>query len=465
MGTPAAIPEPFHAALFKKVSSHPHARPGTARRIPGLEQCQIETPLEWVRLVWRLVNEQRANAGSVVDFGAGDGRFGLYGNYESYTGYEIDRSKPRCKGFPSHAKIVHADAATAHEQWDTAVGNPPYARNQDLDASWRDEVQRRILEETGRKVHGLQNLYQYFLWLAIMRTTDDGLVALIVPQEWVSRPSAQPLRAHIRDNNWAVRVYRLPDTRDLFSNEVKTTASITIIDKRTERHSVVHYNIGKDRMITEASGPTRSGGEVLPYVRHRGAVYANRGFSPGSQAIFCLTEDERKASGITKWDVVKCVTTLRHIPRSVETLSDDVFREHYIDAGEKCWLIKADSATPRKPIMDWFAAAPESVKQNSTCSLRKVWHQYTTPAAPDILYAAGFRGDRPKIVENPVGARNVGSVHGIFRAGESTRSLVRYLRRFDFGDVIVPHAHGLMKVEVRQMNGVLNEYHTARGGR
>jgi hypothetical protein len=41
-----------------------------------------------------------------------------------------------------------------------------------------------------------------------MKTRPDGLVALILPYEWVSRPSARAIREYIDDNGWSVSVFR-----------------------------------------------------------------------------------------------------------------------------------------------------------------------------------------------------------------------------------------------------------------
>ena len=55
------------------------------------------------------------------------------------------------------------------------------------------------------------NLYVYFLFLALLKSRDDGLVSILVPYEWVSRPSSRPLRSFIVDHKWNVDTYRFTE--------------------------------------------------------------------------------------------------------------------------------------------------------------------------------------------------------------------------------------------------------------
>ena len=56
-----------------------------------LERCQVDTPATVVAATWKHVRRLRpGGVGTVLDLGAGDGRFAQQGVYESYVGYEID---------------------------------------------------------------------------------------------------------------------------------------------------------------------------------------------------------------------------------------------------------------------------------------------------------------------------------------------------------------------------------------
>src|SRR5438093_743317 len=83
-----------------------------------------------------------------------------------------------------------------------------------------------------------------FLWLGFMKTSGQGMIALVIPYEWVSRPSAEPIRSFIQGKRWDVDVYRLHEP--VFDG-VLTTASITIIDKRGNSSAWSYYDISRDR--------------------------------------------------------------------------------------------------------------------------------------------------------------------------------------------------------------------------
>src|SRR5262249_39421681 len=105
----------------------------------------------------------------------------------SYVGFEIDPRRSRAASLPRRAAIRNECAFSAElGQFELAVGNPPFVRNQDLPPGWREIAAARVHQRTGVDVSGLANAWQYFAFLAIGATRDDGLVALVLPYEWVS---------------------------------------------------------------------------------------------------------------------------------------------------------------------------------------------------------------------------------------------------------------------------------------
>jgi hypothetical protein len=78
---------------------------------------------------------------------------------------------------------------------------------------------------------------------------------------------------------------------------------------------------------------------------------------------------------------------------------------------------------------------------------------------PRILFSSGFTEFGPKIVLNAVGARAVGGVLGIHSNRKiPVRRLQEYLLKMNFEKRVVAHARKLKKVEVKQLNAVLNEF-------
>ena len=74
------------------------------------------------------------------------------------------------------------------------------------------------------------------------------------------------------------------------------------------------------------------------------------------------------------------------------------------------------------------------------------------PERPSVLIATGFRGLRPKVVENAAAVVAVGAVEGIYGlSSKASRKLVQELSTADLADRIVSHSKGLRKLEIGQL--------------
>lgn len=437
---------------------------GTAEHVGlYLDKCQVDTPNSVIELTWQQVLERRTVVGKVVDFGAGDGRFSIGGKYSKYIGYEIDTSRARGKSLPAGAQIKPVCAFSEEiSDADVCLGNPPYVRNQDLPRGWRERAAKTIEQRGGVRISGLANAWQYFFMLSLLSTGPRGLVALVIPYEWVSRPSAKAIRDYIHEQRWAVSVYRLSDAT---FERVLTTSSLTIVDKTSLTGTWEFFSQRKHGF--EGCGISGRSQKVLAYSkrdRKSGQTFASRGLSPGSQRIFTLTESERVRLGLKVGeDVVPCVTTLRHLPTAVASLTERSFKKHYVHARQKCWLVNTSRRTLSTRLTQYLEAVPEVQYQNWTCLSRNEWWRFRMPPVPDILVASGFRNDHTKVVRNEFGARAVGGVYGIYNVPSGDRSrITRQLRETRLGGRVVPHSNGFHKIEVAQVNTILKSLSKGR---
>lgn len=421
-----------------------------------LARCQVDTPRDLVAQVWARVMERRQKIDSVLDFGAGDGRFARGGTYKTYRGYEVDPKRWGAAHLPWNAKLIHGCAFKGRpEPASLCIGNPPYVRNQDLPDGWRLRAAKVVQRKTGVQVSGLANAWQYFFFLALASTRIDGLVALVLPYEWVSRPSSKAVREYIKNRGWHATVYRLPERS--FSR-VLTTASITLIDK-SGRDGEWSYYDAAGKNIRRIRFPSSDRANVLAYESRRSSEYtvrACRGLSPGTQKVFVLTESERAELGLRIGrDVVRCVTSLRSLPTTCFTLTEAAFRKYYRDAGRRCWLISC-AREPSFELRAYLDSVPTSKRSTATCRGRDVWWKFTMPSAPQVLLASGFRGKNTKAVTNPIKALAVGSVCGIH--GLSAAAAVetaRGIRGTEIASKVVAHSNGLRKLEINQVNTLL----------
>lgn len=438
--------------------SDPNSKHKVVAGKKGIEGCQVQTPMDVVELVWHIVQRYRRSTKKVIDFGAGDAIFSTIGNFEEYIGVEIDSNRFPDKKMPFNVKLIHDCVLNVNDEYDLCIGNPPYVRHHDIDPEWKKKAINLIKVETNIKVNELSNLFSYFIWLSLLRTKSNGLIALIVPYEWVSRPSFNHLRNFINKNRWKVDIYRFKDSSKIFP-KVLTTASLTIIDKSKNNGIWNYFEIEDNFNIRNQKGITGTGKNVLPYVPG-GAIRARRGFSPGTQKVFTLTEKDRIKHSIKSYEVIPCVTTFRMFPSDIELLDESSFKKYFVDAGLKCWLLKTEGDLSNT-VSQYLECAPESEKMRSTCKEREVWYRYKFPLIPSILYSSGFVRFGPKFVINQIKAIGLSSVHGIISENGffNAHELISYLRDFDFESQIVPHAHTLKKVEVNQMNWVITHFY------
>lgn len=425
-----------------------------------LQRCQVETPDELVQATWRHIHESRPDVGKVVDFGAGNGRFSRHGRYREYIGYEIDSSMYQGAQLSDRARLINQCAFSEKViDADLCIGNPPFVRNQDLPPGWRQHASKVLYQRTGITISGLANAWQYFYFLSLVSLQDSGLCALIIPYEWVSRPSAKAIRDYIRDNHWNVNVYRLIDAR--FSS-VLTTSSITIVDKARHSSQWRYFEETAEGIYSPLLSPSGGSSGVIPYQRRNGirlnAPRAKRGLSPGTQKVLTLTEGQRVRAGLQiDRDVVPCVTSLRHIPNNIKDLDNQNFKTLYRTPNQKCWLIRTDT-TPSPALQAYLAAVPEDCYQTSTCLERIPWWKFVMPGIPDVLVSMSFKERFPKTVRNSSGVRAVGGVYGIYNLLPSqVEQIVSGPETLDITDGIVAHSNGLRKIEIGQLNTLLSQ--------
>lgn len=434
----------------------------TPRTYYELSNSQVSTPRSVVSLFWNTVRQYRPQLQRVLDLGAGDARFAHGGHFTEYVGVEIDPAAARDVQLRAPSRIELGCAFRFDETgFDACIGNPPYVRHHDIESPWKEETAARLSKELGFTfdLHG--NLFLYFIALGLLKTNDDGLVAMVVPFEWVSRPSSSGLRDLIAERKWNLSVYRFQES--IFDG-VLTTACITIIDKAARRGEWKYFDVSRELQVTNRKGISGTGNEILGH-SDRGEVWARRGISPGSQDIFTLTEGQRTHYGLTMDDVEPCVTTLRHVPKALRQLNWRAFQNHFVNEGKPCWLIRSNEEAISKRLRAYLDSVPESTRNTYTCLNQDPWYHYEASLIPALLVHSGFTTHGPKVLINSVGAHAVGSVAGIHSDGKlKVKDLQEFLLGVDFESQVVAQAKAFKKIEMRQLNTVLNNWIGGRDG-
>lgn len=402
--------------------------------------------------------EQRKQYKKVLDLGAGDGKFAIGGNYDEYWGYEIDPVKTSCSNFPHTAKLINECAFTQiSNDFDLCIGNPPYVRHHDLNDEWQQKIASKLSEELGIRLDRRSNAFIYFLCQSLLKTKEDGVVIQVIPYEWVTRPATEFLRTFIKGNNWNVDVYRFE--QDVFAHsKVLTTACITVIDKSRRDNKWSYYRVNENLKVEQVPSPTGYSEGVLGYM-HRGQYnFAQRGLSPGGQKVFCLDETTRLKHSLKRGiDVVPCITSLKYLPYEQRLINNAGFEKYYVKSGAKCWLI-LPNRSPSNELSSYLESVDEHDRSSVTCQKQSPWWCYKPHDSPDIIYGSGFTNYGPKILVNGVKAVVLGTVHGVHKVKRIRKyELVEKLREFNFESKIVKHSGALKKIEVNQMNWVLDK--------
>lgn len=421
-----------------------------------LSSSQVATPAPVVDLYWRLMRTYRERLTRVLDLGAGDARFARGGNFDRYLGIEIDPEAAKIAKVPENGRIRVGCAFTVQDGgFDACIGNPPYVRHHDVSSPWKEKTLGMLSKALQVSLDGHGNLYLYFIALGLIKTHASGLVGLVVPFEWVSRPSAKGVRAVLEREGWSVSIYRFQ--RPVF-NGVLTTASISIIDKADRRGAWRFFDISDKFEIEPRKGLVEDGQSIIKHSR-RSEIYAQRGLSPGSQKIFTLSEGERIHHGLHLSDVVPCVTSLREVPGNIRKLDEATFKTYLVERGRRCWLIKSNRKTLSTRLQSYLDGIPPGGRATWTCRNQVPWYNFEKPRIPNLLLHSGFTSYGPKVLVNVVGAVNVGSVYGVFFPSHvAANRLQSYLLSCDIESRVIPHAKTLKKLEVGQVNSLLEDW-------
>ncbi|MEW8459258.1 MAG: hypothetical protein AB2653_03015, partial [Candidatus Thiodiazotropha endolucinida] len=135
------------------------------------------------------------------------------------------------------------------------------------------------------------------------------------------------------------------------------------------------------------------------------------------------------------------------------------FRKYFVDKGERCWLIRSDRDKLSRELTEYLKHVPENIRDTATCNMRDIWYRFKLPRTPEALFALGFVKKGPKFVENQIKALPVGAVGGIHSRNKSiTSEVVRELRTKLLTPRVVAHSNTLKKIEINQLNSLLQEY-------
>lgn len=376
----------------------------------------------------------------LLDPSCGDGRFIV--DHRNSVGVERDSATARhASNRAPFATVYHNDffewASQTKEQFDCAVGNPPFIRYQNFCGATR-ETALRLCARLGAKFSGLTSSWAPFLVVTASLLKPGGRMAFVVPAEVGHAPYAAPLLDYLADNFSivhliAVREKLFPDLSedcwllyaegytgktDSFSFSVQSRfratarpprrfSSISTQEWRNVwRRRLRPYLISSEardlyRMVIENPGTCRLGDIATVGI----------GYVSGANDFFHLRPSEADRWNIPKTLLHATVRNGRSLPR--HRLSESVV-EDWFRADEPILLLKLPKSSDLSSAVARYldSEGGKTARTAYKCRTREPWYSVPDVQIPDF-FLSYMSGTAPNLVFNAAGCTCTNSVHSV----------------------------------------------------
>ncbi len=112
------------------------------------------------------------------------------------------------------------------QRYDLIITNPPYVELRNLNVDLRKSYEKQL----SKYVHGRSNIYILFMCKCIDLLNDDGYMVAIIPKNYSTSTSAEPLRKLIRTTCSIL----CEKTYDAFDDDVGQDVSVVLLRKRMD---------------------------------------------------------------------------------------------------------------------------------------------------------------------------------------------------------------------------------------
>jgi len=119
-----------------------------------------------------------------------------------------------------------------HNKYNYIIMNPPYKK---VNVS---DVPQNLL----KYVYGQPNLYHLFIANVIDKLTNDGVISIISPKNYLSGMYTEKLRDYIINNLSITKIHTFNDRRNVFKNKITQEVCIVQINKVKNENVIIAYN-------------------------------------------------------------------------------------------------------------------------------------------------------------------------------------------------------------------------------
>lgn len=453
---------------------------------PGIcrERGVTFTPQWIVDFMLRLLGEYDTPDTTIVDAGAGAGRFTLSaaGQLPRARVLAVEKDAElaaslgklvRKSGFERRASVLREDFLVASlpvAGRKVFLGNPPYVRHHTL-----SRAQKSWLAKAGRALGGgfseLSGLHVYFLARCLMEARAGDRLLMILPTEWLETRYGRDLKSAMLRRASSIDMYVFRPGVEVFDSAMTTSvildlafggsrrgvfASLLDVDTRemdTELRRISLPEDAAERVNWLHLAWSVTGVEECPAVddvetMELGEIFnIHRGQVTGMNAVWIANPET--ISLIPDRYLFPCVTDGREILDCAgNALQSSVGMKLAIDL--PCDLNAIPKSERARVLRFLDNARSAGAADTYVAKHRKPWWRIGLKQPPAIMMSYMAR-QAPKFVLNDCSARLLNIAHGLYprvpMSKAQLRRVVSWLNQAQLGRVGRTYAGGLMKVE------------------
>jgi adenine-specific DNA-methyltransferase len=290
-----------------------------------------------------------------------------------------------------------------YRKFEVVIANPPFTRNHSINPQRRKTLRKRF------RIEGPAGIWVYFLAHAMEFLTPGGRIASVVPGSALFTQYGASFLRRICGSFSSVNVYQLAE-RPIWSGGAEESGAVILADG---------YQRGCSRNYAKGIWPPSSGMAYqcsCELQAYRDLTSASRplgdiasisiGAVTGCNSVFLLTEEERRAVGISLEDVTLTASRARHVEGIMITREDLIRLSR---AGQKTWLLTPRTIEGRGTPVRKRLAAITKYQRRSTCWMNKRspwWHIETGSDCHGVFTYMNQRGPRLALTDAKIVCTN-----------------------------------------------------------
>jgi adenine-specific DNA-methyltransferase len=317
-------------------------------------------------------------------------------------------------------------AADGEDEYDVAIGNPPFVRYQFI-----SPADQRAITDLGRKLgiqfRGVGNLWIPVLLGALSRLRVGGAFAFVVPTECLTGCSAAAVRQWLIDECQAVRFDLFPagSFPDVLQEVAvlsglrqpgRGVAQLEIVEHgasvRSWTHRVPDSGVWTRYLLDPPHLAALETAQRLPAAHALGSIVAFEvSIVTGANAFFSVDDATLVEHGLEQW-AIPLLPRTRHAPGLIFTRDDWTAARR---AGARTWLLSFDAARPdpltqARPAGYLRRGEELALQDRYKCRIREPWFR-----VPGIVRGELLMSKRshlwPRVVVNAAQAYTTDTIY------------------------------------------------------